>query len=305
MYGALARSGAAWRKRDRDAQLRAQSEIEAVLAWLWDAVTEPVLRELGIAGPPAPGRPWPRMWWVPTGLLSLLPLHAAGRGDHCALDRVISSYAPTLRALRIARGRAPAGRQRRTLAVAMPETPGAPALPFAGREAAALADRLGDIVTLSGEQATRERVRAELPAHTWAHFACHGLSDPIDPAAGRLLLHDHQSRPFDIGEIAGMHLANAELAYLSACETARSADGLADEAVHLGSAFQLAGYRHVVATLWTIRDDVGARLAESFYAHLLDEHEEPAAALHHACRQIRRKFGNFPALWASHIHLGP
>ncbi|MEU0823038.1 CHAT domain-containing protein [Streptomyces mirabilis] len=304
MLTALDRSNTAWRRRDRDAQLRAQSEIEAVLAWLWDAITEPVLRELDITGPPAPGRPWPRMWWVPTGLLSLLPLHAAQRGDHCALDRVISSYTPTIRALRVARGQVPA-RERRILAVAMPATPGAPPLPFADREAVALASRFGEIVTLSGLQATRERVRAEIPEHTWAHFACHGLSDPADPGANRLLLHDHRDRPFTIGEIAGLRLDNAELAYLSACETARAADGLADEAVHLGSAFQLAGYQHVVATLWAIRDDIGAELADNFYAHLLDEQSGPAAALHHACRNVRQKFGNFPALWASHLHIGP
>jgi CHAT domain-containing protein len=305
MYSAVTRSAAAWRRRDRDTQLRAQSEISSVLAWLWDAITEPVLQELDITAPAAPGRPWPRMWWVPTGQLSLLPLHAAQRGDQCALDRVISSYIPTVRALRVARGRAQAHRHRRILAVAMADTPDAPPLPFADREAVALAGSFGEVVTLSGQQATRERVRAEMPEHTWAHFACHGVSDPTDPAAGRLLLHDHQAHPFNIGEIAGLHLDNAELAYLSACETARSADGLADEAVHLGSAFQLAGYRHVVATLWTIRDDIGAELADGFYGRLLDEPGETAAALHHACRHVRQKFGNFPALWASHIHIGP
>ena len=304
MLTALDRSNTAWRRRDRDAQMRAQSEIGAVLAWLWDAITEPVLRELDITGSPAPGRPWPRMWWVPTGLLNLLPLHAAQRGDHCALDRVISSYTPTIRALRVARAQEPA-RERRILAVAMSATPGARPLPFADREAVALAGRFGEIVTLSGPQATRERVRAEMPEHAWAHFACHGLNDPADPGADRLLLHDHRDRPFTISEIAGLRLDNAELAYLSACETARAADGLADEAVHLGSAFQLAGYQHVVATLWAIRDDVGAELADNFYAHFVDEQSGPAAALHHACRSVRQKFGNFPALWASHLHIGP
>ncbi|MFD0356656.1 CHAT domain-containing protein [Streptomyces sp. NPDC127110] len=306
MYSALARSGTAWRERDRDAQMRAQSEIGAVLAWLWDAITEPVLRALDITGPPAPGSgSWPRVWWVPTGLLNLLPLHAAQRGDQSALDRVICSYTPTFRALRVARGRPSARRPPRILAVSMPDTPGAPPLPFAGQEAVALAGRVGGIVTLHGPRATRERVRAELPEHTWAHFACHGLSDPVDPVGGRLLLHDHQARPFGIGEIAGLHLENAELAYLSACETARAADGLADEAVHFGSAFQLAGYRHVVATLWAIRDDVGAELADRFYGHLLDDRADPAAALHGACRRLRERFGSFPALWASHIHIGP
>lgn len=304
MLAALDRSKTAWRRRDRDAQLHAQSEIRAVLAWLWDAITGPVLSELDITGPPAPDQPWPRMWWVPTGLLSLLPLHAAQRGDQCALDRVISSYTPTVRALRVARNQKPDS-DRSILAVAMPETPGASPLPFADREVAALAGRFKKIDALSGPEATRESVRDAMSKHTWAHFACHGLSDPADPGADLLVLHDHRDQPFTISEIADLHLDKVELAYLSACETARAADGLADESVHLGSAFQLAGYRHVIATLWTIRDDVGAELADNFYAHLLDEQSDPAAALHHACCQVRKKLGNFPALWASHLHIGP
>lgn len=304
MLSALKRSKTAWLHRDRDSQLHAQSEIGAVLAWLWDAIAEPVLEELGLTGPPEPHQPWPRLWWVPTGQLSLLPLHAAQRSEQCVLDRAISSYAPTVRALSVARAQRPP-RNRSILAVAMPATPGASPLPFADRETVALAERFGGIVILSGPQATRERVRAQMPEHSWAHFACHGWTNTADPGADLLLLHDHRHHPFTISEIADLRLNDAELAYLSACETARAADGLADEAVHLGSAFQLAGYQHVVATLWAVRDDVGAELADHFYAHLLDEQAGPAAALHHASRHIRDKFSNFPGLWAAHLHMGP
>jgi len=40
------------------------------------------------------------------------------------------------------------------------------------------------------------------------------------------------------------------LAYLSACSTAVTGPELADESVHIVSAFQLAGYQHVIGTLW-------------------------------------------------------
>ena len=55
---------------------------------------------------------WPRLWWCPTGPLTLLPLHTAGHHVEAAagaspprtvLDRVVSSYTPTLRALLEAR----------------------------------------------------------------------------------------------------------------------------------------------------------------------------------------------------------
>lgn len=49
-----------------------------MLGWLWDNAAGPVLDALGYQGPPAPGETWPQLWWVPGGLLSLLPIHAAG-----------------------------------------------------------------------------------------------------------------------------------------------------------------------------------------------------------------------------------
>src|SRR5207302_4563723 len=111
--------------------------ITNTLAWLWAIVAEPVLTALGHTRTPDADQPWPRLWWSPTGPLTLLPLHAAGHHDtgtghddlgaQSVLDRVISSYAPTLRALSQAReGRPPLDQPARgLLVVAMPTTPGA------------------------------------------------------------------------------------------------------------------------------------------------------------------------------------
>lgn len=89
----------------------AQHEIRSVLAWLWDAVVEPILAHLGYTSAPRDGVPWPRLWWCPVGALAFLPLHAAGHynfvddSPRTALDRVVSSYTPTVRALAHARAR--------------------------------------------------------------------------------------------------------------------------------------------------------------------------------------------------------
>ena len=61
--------------RDRE---RARHAILDVLDWLWDDIAEPVLHALGHVSTPGTGVPWPRVWWCPTGVLSLLPVHAAG-----------------------------------------------------------------------------------------------------------------------------------------------------------------------------------------------------------------------------------
>ncbi|WP_344530265.1 CHAT domain-containing protein, partial [Streptomyces rectiviolaceus] len=78
---------------------RAQQVVRETLAWLWQVVTGPVLDHLAVRA--APDGPRPRMWWSPAGALGTMPLHAAAPADGVsgALDRVVSSYTPTLRAL--------------------------------------------------------------------------------------------------------------------------------------------------------------------------------------------------------------
>jgi CHAT domain len=291
--------------------------FNAVLGWLWEALAEPVLTAVGFGQPPAPGTPWPRIWWSPTGMLNSLPLHAAGHHDEpgaSVLDRVASSYTPTLRALLLARARTRRisqerdGRHqeepRRVLAIAMPETPGHDPLPQTVQEATAAAGHDG--LTLTGTQASRSPVLSALPGAAVAHFACHADSDPEDPAASRLLLHDG---PLPLREIAALRLNDAELAYLSACGTSRGGTALADEAIHLAAAFQLAGYAQSVGTLWDIGDGFAATAAADFHRILApamaDSAPLPAAlAVHTTVRTFRDSHRDQPWAWAALVHAG-
>ncbi|MEU7580319.1 CHAT domain-containing protein [Streptomyces sp. NPDC041068] len=283
------------------------------LGWLWDVLAEPVLDALGFTGPPAPGTPWPRLWWSPTGVLNSFPLHAAGHhGERdpegaAVLDRVAPSYTPTLRALLFSRARTRATGRRRTLAVAVPETAGHARLDRTVTEAAA-AVAAGGGTPLIGPAATRDAVREALPGAAVVHFACHAGGDPEDVAASRLLLTDGDLR---LNDIAGLRLADAELAYLSACGTARgsSAPALADEAVHLASAFQLAGYSQSVATLWEVGDTFAAEAAALFHRSLAPAMTTagplPAAlTLHRTVTALRHSHGDRPWTWSSLVHAG-
>jgi len=150
-------------------------------------------------------------------------------------------------------------------------------------------------------------VLAALPAARWAHFACHGSSDLTNPSASYLLLTDHRQRPLTVVDVARLRLDNAELAFLSACSTARPGGQLADEAIHLASAFQLAGYRQVIGTLWPIGDQDAVDLARDVYTALAGTGAgsvDAAAALHTATRRLRNRWWDRPSVWASHIHSG-
>ena len=76
---------------------------------------------------------------------------------------------------------------------------------------------------------------------------------------------------------------------------------LIDESIHMASAFQLLGCSHVVATLWEIEDATAARVADDFYAGLIDggvvDPRRAPYALHHAWRAVRDEYREAPSLW--------
>lgn len=323
------------------ARKEAQATLRAVLEWLWDAAAEPVLRSLGCTGEPFPGQPWPRVWWAPGGLLSLLPLHAAGHhfepsavglGDgerRTVMDRVVSSYTTTIRALHHARRHhISAPSVSRSLIVAMPTTPGVRGrLDHVSVEAALLCDLLPKPTLLIEPDAaadstidpgpktrpTKARVLETLSDCGIVHFACHGAHDPDDPSRSLLLLHDHERDPLTVASLVAMRMDSAQLAYLSACRTAfMGSVELIDEAIHITSAFQLAGFPHVIGTLWEINDEVASHMAADFYAELgrvTNQHggldtDGAARALHHTVRKVRDRYPKSPYLWAAHLHAG-
>ncbi|MEO3783720.1 CHAT domain-containing protein [Actinocorallia sp. B10E7] len=279
---------------DGTRRARACDDIQEVLAWLWRVIVGPVLDALGAIG-------WTgdRLWWCPAGVLALLPLHAAGDGNGSAMERVVSSYVPTVRALgAVLPGTAPRGG---ALAVAMSRTPGQAPLPNAASEAHSLRSLLGATV-LRNEQATRDAVLSALPGNRIVHFACHADADTHDPTRGRLLLHD---RPLTPREILPLRL-DADLAYLSACATSDVLSITADEALHITAAFHLAGFRHVIGTLWPIDDEAAAGITHAFYTRIAAQGPDQAPrALHAAVLELRHAHPDRPELWASHLHVGP
>lgn len=117
--------------------------------------------------------------------------------------------------------------------------------------------------------------------------------------------------PLTVTALATVRLDHAQLAYLSACRTANSvADDLLDEAIHLTSAFLLAGYPHVIGTMWPIGDHSAVEVCETFYSALTIggavEIGTAADALHHAVRALRdqERYRRLPGVRASHIHAG-
>jgi hypothetical protein len=310
-----ARRVATDREQPASARRDAQPRMLEVLAWTWDNITGPVLSCLGRTGPPADGEPWTRVWWCPVGAVTTLPLHAAGHhgSPSCAdavMDRVISSYTPTIRALAHAR-RDSAG-ELSALVVAVPDAPGSAPLDGAAQEASLVREYIpgATVLPAGGATASRDAVTEALRQHGIVHFACHGYANLRDPSASRLLLHDHVTSPLTLHAITRLNLRRSQLAYLSACSTTDTNQEQADEATHLTAAFQLAGYRNVIGTLWPINDQTAITVARDFYADLTANRTKPpdpalaAQALHHAVRKLRDTTPALPTRWAAYIHSG-
>lgn len=313
----------------QDAQrdpVKSRRDLKRVLEWLWDIAMSPIFELVGFKSSPPDGETWPRVWWVASGLLNMLPLHAAGYHDdgsgRTVIDRVVSSYTPTIKSLMYARDRtknqANVG-EVKALAVVMPETPDQVELENVKTELQMLQTQFRNRFLTVKSCPTRTEVLDELLKHQLVHFSCHGISD-IDPSKSMLLLMDWKTQPLTLPYIASLNIDCGQFAYLSACHSARGLDvQLLDESINLSAAMQLAGYPSVVGTLWQVMDKTAAEVAEHVYSWLLRDGDylqiqKSAEGLHHAIRAAReqsriwegheRKVPSNPFVWASYIHVG-
>lgn len=126
-----------------------------------------------------------------------------------------------------------------------------------------------------GAEATEERAKSIGKDARWIHFACHGLLDersPLDSALA-LTIPDQPAAGQDNGLLQAweileqMHL-DADLVTLSACDTALGGDGGGEGLIGLTRAFQFAGARSVLASLWSVADVSTGDLMRRFYGYL-------------------------------------
>ncbi|MCJ1249958.1 hypothetical protein MMC30_007184 [Trapelia coarctata] len=305
--------------------------LSALLKWLWAVLAQPVLEDLGYQ---ACKSDWPHIWWVPTGVLGLYPIHAIGTGlnmETNVMDRVISSYTPSLRALSQARLRysrqnnerdAPTTQQKSSpsaLVLAMHETSLHAPLNFSNEEAAAVQDRFPNTKVLHEPtfSAACDALQ-ESPEPSIVHFSCHGDMIPSEPFKSTLLLRDWKTHPLTVGALQRLSMENPLLAFLSACFTANAGiDRLQDESEHLASAMQIAGFAAVVGSVWNVDQDAACAVAKEFYKQLPGKDEQGfdvksvKTALHLAVRAFARTTCNGanrmkgdPVRWAPFIHYG-
>jgi CHAT domain-containing protein len=113
-----------------------------------------------------------------------------------------------------------------------------------------------------------------------------------------------------LSRIIQLNLPHADFAFLSACQTATGDKKLREESVHLAAGMLVAGYRGVIATMWSIMDNDAPQVAEDVYRHLFKtsppDSTRAAEALHLAVQNLREGSGRKKSFfhWVPFIHVG-
>jgi CHAT domain-containing protein len=171
---------------------------------------------------------------------------------------------------------------------------------------------------LLGPAATEQAFRKQAHGKRYVHLATHGFFDPPNlrpsspalrgggPGSPPLGLHpgllsgvalaganrsgkpqDADRPPLDDGiltalEVAEMDLDGTDLVVLSACETGLGLPQSGEGLLGLQRAFQIAGARTVVASLWQVDDEATQLLMGRFYDNLWQKRLPPLQALRQA-----------------------
>lgn len=101
----------------------------------------------------------------------------------------------------------------------------------------------------SVKSASCAEVLDKLPEATILHLACHGYHNPANPLDSGFVMRD---KLLTVTELMNLNLPNAFFAFLSACETAKSALDQPDQAVHLAATMLFTGFKSVIGTMWLV-----------------------------------------------------
>ena len=116
--------------------------------------------------------------------------------------------------------------------------------------------------SLSGSDATVEKVLEELATAGLVHFSCHGSVDKRINYSGILLLADWQTLSWQ--QLCHVQTFSARLVVLSACRSGSTAIGI-EYVLSLASAFLAAGATGVIGTFWHADELATLLLLSRFY----------------------------------------
>lgn len=247
--------------------------------------------------------------FIPTQLLSYLPMQALGRKEGGGLHYLIQDkeivYLAGADILKAVQPHPAESEGKGLMAFGNPTGAN---LPFAQSEVNAIARIFPASTTYSGAQATKGALEdAKSQTVRILHFATHGYLDAAHPHKSFIFMAngDAPAGQLTFGEIETLHLDKVDLVTLSACQTAlQGEEPKGTEVASLAEAFTRAKAHTIVASLWSVADESTQALMVAFYQNLAVG-QSKAAALRAAQLQLLRdpRYAH-PYYWAPFILMG-
>jgi CHAT domain-containing protein len=200
------------------------------------------------------GRDRRRLTLCPTGVLMQLPLHAAGvyAVDHqiCCSDYFVPSYVPSIGALLHAQQTyKPVRRADAEMLIVAVEHPfEGQALPMISEESSTVHAHVSPLAKVVQVSESGD-VFKHIQSASILHMACHGTQNLVDALQSGFFLEDEL---LPVSKLMQLDLPQAFLAVLSACETAKGDASQPDQAIHMAATMLFAGFKSVVATMWSV-----------------------------------------------------
>ena len=217
------------------------------------------------------------------------------------------------------------------------------------KTAAAVTPAIGGVHLSTAQQATERAFKQQAPGRRVLHLATHGFflggdcspGAPGTRAVGRLTAArpgpapaiamqnpllvsglafaganlranakpDEEDGILTAEEIAGMNLQGTEWAVLSACDTGLGAVRAGEGVFGLRRAFQIAGVRTIIMSLWSVEDEATRRWMRALYRARLDARLDTAesvraATLHVLHDRRARNLTTHPFHWGAFVSAG-
>src|SRR5215212_4638610 len=157
-----------------------------------------------------------------------------------------------------------------------------------------------------GAEAREDRIKSEASGAKILHFATHGILNNASPMYSHLALADGgagEDGLLEAWELMQLDL-HADLAVLSACETARGRIGAGEGMVGLSWAMFVAGVPSIVVSQWKVESAGTRDLMVNFHRGLISSGAKSAALRQAALKVMKNPETSHPFYWGAFVLVG-